>query len=116
MTNKPESQSTEETEEQVRERRAKVHAVHTLNNTAIELVLCMRVPEGKLTPESAKVISDRKYVSLADIDSSNAVDIIGLMLDGMTEDVLKALREQIDEFEKERAGDGQPQVEAPVAE
>lgn len=114
MTNSPESQSTEpqeETEEQVRERRAKAHAIRTLNNTAVEAVVCLTIPEGKLTPESAKIISDRHYVSL-DPESLTSFDVVEQVhhaLNRLTADVVAALRDQVREKMMEQAGDGRSQ-------
>lgn len=99
---------SEETEEQVRERRAKAHAVRTLNNTAVEIFLCLTVPEGKLTPESAKIISDRHYVSLApeSLTSLDVVEQVGYALDRLKADVVRALRDQVHVKMREQADDG----------
>lgn len=99
---------SEESEEQVRERRAKVHAIHTLNNTAVEVFVCLRVPEGKLTPENAKIISDRHYVSLdpESLTSFDVVEQVGHAFNRLTADVVKALREQVREKMMEQADDG----------
>lgn len=119
MTSKPESQSTEETEEQVLARRAKVHAIHTLNGTAVEVFVSLRIPAGKLTPESAKIISDRHYVSLApeSLTSFDVVEQVGHAFNRLTADVVTALRDQVLEKMAEQGGDGDAQVEdGPVHE
>lgn len=117
MTSKPESQSTEETKEQKRDRLARAHAAHTLNNTAVEVFICMRIPRDQLVPNHAGIISGRQYLPVADLDSSNVVELVGFLLESMQRDALKVLKQKVDEFAEGQADDGDAQVEdGPVHE
>lgn len=105
------TEEREETEEQARERRAKVHAIHTLDNTAVEVFVCLRVPEGKLTPENAKLISDRYYVSLnpESLTSLDVVEQVDHVLKRLTTDVVRALGDQVHKKMREQSDDGRSQ-------
>lgn len=104
------SNEIEETEEQVRERRAKVHAIHTLNNTAVEIFICLRIPEGKLTPEGAKILSGRQYVSVESLDSLDVVEAVKFTLRALQSTVVNELNKQVCKaLAEEQVDDGRSQ-------
>lgn len=114
MTSKPESQSTDEQHEE----RRQMHAALTLNNTAIQVYVGLRIPEGKVTPEGAKIMHDRHYVQVNNLDTSfDIAKMVEQALSTLQRDMVKALEEQMQLKAKEQASDGDAQVEdGPVHE